>query len=83
MERLQISIRKRYILFQIFLQLKTLLTRENPPTQKSIAKSLNISVATINKVINQDLTLKTIKKHNLHQLLSRMRLNAEHFIEPR
>lgn len=52
-------------------KVKSLVTRENPPTQKSIAKSLDTSVATINKIINQDLQLKKAKKHNVHQLLPR------------
>ena len=43
-----------------------------PQKQKSIAKSLNTSVATINKIKNQDLQFKKAKKHNVHQLLSRL-----------
>lgn len=31
---------------------------ENPPTHKTITKSLNTSVTTINQIINQDLQLK-------------------------
>ena len=33
---------------------KTLVTRENPPIQNSIANSLNTSVATINKIVSKD-----------------------------
>lgn len=52
-------------------KVRSLVTRENPPTQKSIANSLNTSVATVNKIINQDLQLKKAKKHNVHRLLPR------------
>lgn len=41
-------------------------TGENSPTQKSIAKYLNKSVATIKKIIYQDLQLKKQIK-NSHQ----------------
>ena len=51
--------------------MKMFVTRENPPTQNSTAKSLNTSIATINKIINQDLQLKKTKKHKVHQLLPR------------
>ena len=43
-------------------EVKTLVTRENLLIQKSIAKSSNISVATINKVIDQHLQLEKAKK---------------------
>ncbi|KFM70262.1 hypothetical protein X975_07246, partial [Stegodyphus mimosarum] len=42
-------------------KVKAMVTSENPPTQRSIAKALNTSVATINKIINQDLQLKKAK----------------------
>ena len=42
-------------------KVKTLVIRENPPTQKSIAKS----VAPIIKIINQDLQVKKAKEHNI------------------
>ena len=32
----------------------TMVTKENPPTQKSVAKILNTSLATINKIKNKD-----------------------------
>ena len=51
--------------------MKTLVTRGIPPTQKSLAKSLNASVATVNKIINQDLHFRKAKMRNLHQLLAR------------
>ena len=44
-------------------------TRENLPTQKSIAKSLIKSTATINKIIDQDLQPKKANKCNDHQIL--------------
>ena len=47
-----------------------LVTRENLPTQKSIAKSLIKSTATINKIIDQDLQpKKKANKRNDHQIL--------------
>ena len=48
-----------------------MVTRKNPPIQKLIAKSLNTTVATINKIINQDLQIKKAKKHIAHKLFSR------------
>lgn len=36
--------------------------KENPTTQRTIAKSLNISVSTVNKIINCDLKLIKRKK---------------------
>ena len=39
-------------------KVKTLITRENPPTPKSIAKSLSTSVSTMIKTINRGLLLK-------------------------
>ena len=44
-----------------FSKVKTQVTSENPPTEKSFTKSLNTSIATINKIINQDLQLKKVK----------------------
>ena len=49
-----ISEKGKYIVSNLF-KVKTLVTRENSQVQKSIAKSLNVSVAIINKTINQDL----------------------------
>ena len=59
------------ILFQNLSKVKTMVTRENPPAQKSIAKFLNTSIAAINKIINQVLQLKKAKKHIFCQLLPR------------
>ena len=47
-------------------------TRKNSQIQKSFAKSLNASVATINKIMNQDLQLKKAKRHYVYQLLPRL-----------
>ena len=71
-------IRKVYVVSNLY-EVKTLVIRENPSTQKSIAKSLNTSVAVINKIINQDLQVKMAKKkHDVHQ---GMWLNAGYFAE--
>ena len=52
-------------------KIKTLVRRKNPPTQKSIAKSLNIIIATINKITNRDLHFIKVKKLNVHQFVPR------------
>ena len=46
-------------------ELKMLVTKESTPTLKSIVKSLNTSVAAMNKIINQNLQLKK-KSNNVH-----------------
>ena len=43
----------------------TIERKRKSTTKKSVTKVLNTSVATINKVINQDLQLKNAKKHNI------------------
>lgn len=43
--------------------------KENPPSQRTVAKSLKCSVSTVNKMINVDLNLKKSKKCNVHRLL--------------
>ena len=56
MERkLQMNIRKIKYCFKSFCSKNTGNKKKNLPTQKSIAKTLNTSELTINKIINQDL----------------------------
>ena len=52
-------------------QVKRLVTEENSPMQKLIAKFLNTSVTTIKIIINQCLQIKKAKKHSVDQLLLR------------
>lgn len=42
--------------------------KENPTPQRTIAKSLNISIGTVNKIIKSDLKLIKTKKHDVHRL---------------
>ena len=58
-----------------------LVTRENTPKRKSIPKPLNTSVATINKLINQDLYLKNLKKVLFSSFSQGMWFNVELFVE--
>ena len=46
-------------------------TKERPPMQKSMAKSLNAPVGTINKKINRDFKLKNAIEHNDQWLLQK------------
>lgn len=50
------------------LKCSKLVTRGNQLTQKSMTKSLNTSVTTINKIINKYLQLIKVKKHKVHRL---------------
>ena len=50
-------------------------------TRNETEKFLNTFVATLNKILNQFLQLKKLKKINVHQLLPTMCLNAELFVE--
>ena len=52
-----ISEKGRYIVTNLS-KVKMLVTMQNPSKHKSIAKSLNMSVAKINKIINHDLQFK-------------------------
>ena len=60
-----------------------LVTRKNPPVQKSIVKSINTSEATLNKIMNQDSQLKKAKNIMFTSSCQDMRTNAKHFVEPR
>ena len=50
-------------------KVRSLILKENPATQRTVAKSLKCSVSTVNKIINVDLNLKKAKKCNVHRLL--------------
>lgn len=50
-------------------KVRCLMLKENPPSQRTVAKSLKCSVSTVNKMINVDLNLKKAKKRNVHRLL--------------
>ena len=52
-----------------FSKMKMLQTKENLLMQKSIAKTLNTSVVTTNKIINKDLHLQKAKKHNVYCIM--------------
>src|SRR5713101_3479745 len=56
----------------VLQKIEPLFKRQNPSTQRSIAKHLNMSLATVNRAIHQDLNYKTIKKRKVH------RLNTQH-----
>ena len=47
-------------------KMNILVIRENPPTQKTIAKSLNTSVTALNKIISQNLHLRKAKQYNIY-----------------
>lgn len=49
-------------------KVRCLMLKENPPSQRTVAKSLKCSVSTVNKMINVDLNLKKAKKRNVHRL---------------
>src|SRR5713101_8368037 len=56
----------------VLQKIEPLFKRQNPSTQRSIAKHLNMFLATVNRDIHQDLNYKTIKKRKVH------RLNTQH-----
>lgn len=49
-------------------KVRCLMLKENPPSQRTVAKSLKCSVSTVNKMINVDLNLKKARKRNVHCL---------------
>ena len=48
--------------------LRTLLTQENPPTQRSLAKKFRVSQMTIRNYITKKLNLRCLKKSKVHKL---------------
>lgn len=51
------------------VKVRSLILKENPATQRSVAKSIKCALSTVNKIINSDLSLKKAKKFNVHRLL--------------
>lgn len=52
-------------------EVRRLALQENPPTQKAMARKTGTSVATVNRIIHQDLRLKKFHKARVHALNER------------
>ena len=49
-------------------KMKLLMLKENFPTERHVADTLNWSISTANKIVNSDLNLKNTKKYNNYHL---------------
>ena len=55
---------------EMIKKIKDYVTKENPMSHRDIKKETSLSLQTINKIIHQDLNLKTKKKAKVYRLLS-------------
>ena len=62
-------------------KVKSLMLKENLPTQRYIVNTLKCPVSSVNKIINSDLKLKKAKKYNVHRLSQRVSIIVKHAIE--
>ena len=68
-------ISKKFYLTNFFL--KNLINKKNPATCRYIKSKTNLSLETINKVINQDLAMDTRKKTKVHKLTENHKMNRK------
>ena len=52
----------------IIKKIKDYVTKESPMSHRDIKKETSLSLRTINKIIHQDINLKTRKKVKIHRL---------------
>lgn len=63
---------------KVMLQkLDKIIRKKSPPSQRSAARKLNVSLATVNRAIHQDLSLLTRKKRKVHRLNAAQKKNRK------